>query len=62
MEGNWPPFVDPRETYAPLTLDGFGNLIDCLLRSGLWKEYSMVSSLLRPCRTRKPKVTGTVPQ
>jgi hypothetical protein len=43
MEGDWFPAVGPRETYAALTLDGFCNLIEYLLRSRLWKEYSMVS-------------------
>src|SRR6266702_4384622 len=43
MEGGRSPAVDPRETYISRTLDGFGDLMDCLLRSGLWKEHSMVS-------------------
>jgi hypothetical protein len=43
MEGVRFPALDPRETYVPLTLDGFGDLIACLLCSGLWKERSMVS-------------------
>src|SRR6266702_6781658 len=43
MDGGRFPAVDPRETYVPLTLKGFGALMDCLLRSRLWKEHSMVS-------------------
>jgi hypothetical protein len=43
MEGGWPPALDPRETYVTRTVDGFGDLIGCLLRSGFWKEHSMVS-------------------
>ena len=43
MEGLGLPAVDPRERYIPVTLDGFGDLIECLLRSGRREEHSMVS-------------------
>jgi hypothetical protein len=44
MEGGRFLSMDPRETYVPLALEGFGDLIDGLLRSGLWKEHSVVSA------------------
>ena len=43
MEGLGFPAVDPRERDVPLTLDRFGDLIECLLRSGRWEEHPMVS-------------------
>ena len=43
MEGVRFPALDPRETYVSLAVDGFGDLIDCLFRSGLWKERFVVS-------------------
>jgi hypothetical protein len=46
MDENWFPAVDPRETYALLTLDGSGDLTDRRLRSWLWKECFMVSRSL----------------
>ena len=46
MDGDRFPAVDPRETYAPLTLDGFRDLIDRPFRSGLWKEHFMVRRFL----------------
>ena len=58
MEGLGFPAVDPRERYVPLTLDRFGDLMDCLLLSGRWEECSMVSlfftlaalgNLILPC-------------
>ena len=44
MEGGRFPAVDPREAYVPLTLNSVGDLNDCLLCSGLWKEHFMVST------------------
>ena len=43
MEGVRFPALDPRETYVSLAVDGFGDLIDCLFHSGLWKERFVVS-------------------
>jgi hypothetical protein len=43
MEGNRLPAVDPRETYALLTLDGTCDLTESPFRSWIWKERVMVS-------------------
>ncbi len=43
MEANRFPAVDPWETYAPLTFDAPGDLMDHSLHSWLWKERPMVS-------------------